>query len=264
MLALLKLLLLFHGAGGGSILRLGVGKLPSGLTVSRVVELSSPAKGGGSDDSGGVEGWDVGVLHCPGRTVEREEVNEVEVPLLVLVPVAAEAVTRRLLFCSSAFGVEASGVAEVVAKKTLALWRMSAGQPRDGTRLTAPGGTEGLCRRRGGHCGEPGRTAWIMGERFRLLELEESPDWLTMAPGRRQAGRLKCPILGGPTAWEALEDEDEEQAEDMVEEEFVTEGDPEELSSGVWAMLFARVPKSMHHESGRCPLEIWYEKICSS
>lgn len=82
------------------MLRLGVGKLPSGLTVARVVELSSPARGGGEDGGGGGgdESWEGGALHCPGRTVEREDVNEAEVPLLMLVPVIAEAVVRRLLF----------------------------------------------------------------------------------------------------------------------------------------------------------------------
>lgn len=108
------LFVLFHGGGGGSKLRLGVGKLSSGLTVARVGELSSPTIGGCNGGEGG------SVSEREGRTVESEEPNEVveaeeEAQPLPFSVAEVVSVVKMLLFCSSAFGVEASGVAVELA-----------------------------------------------------------------------------------------------------------------------------------------------------
>lgn len=159
LISLFILLLLFQGGGGGRRLRLGVGKLSSGLTVARVAEFSLSAIGTGG---GGVVGEE---SDRAGRTVATDEANEVEVeaketpPLLLLVPGDAPTAERRFLF-SLAFGVEASEVTLFMEVETaLVPGRIAPGRVRDDTRLVAPGGTGGLCIRNGGICGELGRTA---------------------------------------------------------------------------------------------------------
>ena len=114
-------LMLSHGGGGGSKLRLDAGILSSGLTVAKVVELSSPIREGCNGDEGG------SVSDGEGRTVESEEpkeVQEAEVvvqPLLLLlaeVRLTTVSVVKMLLLCSSAFGVETSGVAAMLVMLT--------------------------------------------------------------------------------------------------------------------------------------------------
>lgn len=135
-----------------------------------MVEHSSKGTGAGGRCGEG------GEPDLVGRTVARDDANEVEVdaeeapPLIFPVPEEeAVALVRSFLVFSSAFGVEASEVVAVLSVRgggRTALpppGRILPGRGREETRLAAPGGTGGLWRCIGGTCGEPGRTAWIMG-----------------------------------------------------------------------------------------------------